>query len=111
MNYQVTLRVPTEKGQWIPVGGKHVVPWDNRDLILASCGWAVLNQDAIESASTFLPILQKGILELTLRRDRYTIFEARHGLGTLKETLEFYQELFGDCKGHPFSQLYGAITG
>ncbi|MBW7571990.1 hypothetical protein [Caproiciproducens faecalis] len=110
MKYQVFLRVYTKEGQWISVGEKHPIVWTVRDLISASCGWTVLNQENIGSAKAFIPLLQRGIIELTHHESDYSNFEAMHGLGTLKDTLEFYRDLLNDCIDHPFCELYGVVT-
>jgi hypothetical protein len=110
MKYHVLLRVHANDGQYIPVGEKHSVVWETRDLISESSGWIALNQDVIGPAKAFIPMLERGILELTHHASDYFRFEAMHGLGTIKETLEFYYDLLNDCKAHPFSELYGVIS-
>lgn len=95
---------------WVTMGDPHTIPWDNRDLIAASSGWSVMNQQAISPASVLVPNLEKGILELTNRPDSYMEFEVKHGLGTIKDMLLFYRGLLQDCREHPFTELYGAIV-
>jgi hypothetical protein len=92
------------------MGESHTVPWENRDLIAATSGWSVMNQEAISPASVLMPNLEKGIWELTNCPDCYVEFEVKHGLGTIKEVLLFYRGLLQDCLEHPFTELYGAIV-
>jgi hypothetical protein len=109
MKYQVLLRVYANDGQYIPIGEEHPVGWESRDLISESSGWTALNQDVIGSAKAFIPMLERGIWELTHHESDYSRFEALHGLGTIRETLGFYCDLLNDCKDHPFSELYGVV--
>ena len=110
MNYTVLLRLQLQEEKWITMGENHTIPWDMRDLIVASSGWAVLNQESAGQASALVPKLEKGILELTQSPYRYTQYEVSHGIGSIHETLVFYQGLLEDCLSHPFTEIYGNIV-
>ena len=110
MEYQVSLAVCSKDGTRIPVGGIHPICWDIRDLVSISTGWTVLNQENLGSANEFVPVLEKGIFELTNNENFYSIFEAINGIGTIRETLLFYRDLLHDCLDYPFSELYGVIA-
>ena len=60
MNYTVLLRLQLQEEKWITMGENHTIPWDMRDLIVASSGWAVLNQESAGQASALVPKLEKG---------------------------------------------------
>ncbi len=110
MDYRVFLRLQLQEGKWITMGDNHIIPWDMRDLIAASSGWSVMNQESSGLASALVPKLEKGIWELTESPNLYYNYEISHGLGTIRETLEFYQNLLQDCREHPFTELYGDIV-
>jgi phosphoribosyl 1,2-cyclic phosphodiesterase len=110
MKYGVLLRVHIPENNWITLGENHIIPWDNRDLIGASSGWDIMNEENMGLASALVPKLKKGIYELVHHTDSYSTFEIAHGVGTTRETLEFYQELLKDCQEHPFTELYGCIV-
>lgn len=109
MQYCVLLQLKIEENQWIHAGETHVVPWDFRDLIAASSGWIILNEENFGPANDFIPRLQKGVLELSQNPNSYKRFEVRHGFGTIQDTLLFYEGLLSDCKDHPLFDLYGYI--
>lgn len=110
MNYSISLRMKLQEGKWVPMGETHLVPWDNRDLIAATSGWSVMNDEVINPVSVLLPNLEKGIWELTNCPSCYMQYEVKHGLGTIEETLKFYRSLLQDCREHPFTELYGSIV-
>lgn len=110
MVYQVSLGIYSKDGTRIQVGGIHPICWDIRDLVSVSTGWTVLNQENLGSANEFVPVLEKGIFELTNNEKSYSIFETIYGIGTIRETLLFYRDLLGDCRNYPFSNLYGVIA-
>lgn len=110
MEYRVSLGVCSKDGTRFPVGKIHPICWDNRDLISVSSGWTVLNQENLGSANDFVSVLEKGIFELTNNEKCYSIFETTYGIGTIQETLLFYQNLLCDCLDYPFSNLYGTIA-
>lgn len=109
MNYCVSLRIQLDGNQWMTVGKNHVIPWNVKDLIMASSGWTVINDDTAGAADSLTSNLQKGILELTNCPDRYIHYEVEHGIGTIKEVLKFYEGLLKDCKDHPYTKVYGQI--
>lgn len=109
MKYRVILQMDLSDSQRISLGNDHVFLWDTRDLIAASSGWIVLNQEDIGPAQSFIQLLERGILELTQSADSYQKYEVLHGLGTIRDTLRFYRELLEDCKEHPYTELYGQI--
>lgn len=110
MIYSVLLRMQLQEDNWITMGEDHRISWDIRDLIEASSGWSVINDESMGLASSLAPRLEKGIWELTQNPDQYTHYEILHGLGTIRETLSFYQKLLQDCKDHPFTELYGNVV-
>lgn len=110
MKYCFYLRLKIQDGNWIKVGESHEIDWDNRDIIKASSGWLIVNQDEMGIASEFIPKLYKGICELTYSPDSYTDFELNHGLGTIKNILDFYEGLLRDCRQYPYTELCGHIA-
>lgn len=110
MYYHIILRIKLKDDDWMTIGNEHKIPWDTRNLIEASSGWTMLNQQSVGAASAFIPYLEKGILELTNSESDYLDYEVQHGLGTIRDTLEFYKTLLEDCKAHPYSELYGNIV-
>lgn len=110
MNYNVLLRLQLQEGKWITLGENHIISWDSRDLIAASSGWAFINQESAGLASSLVPKLEKGIWELTQSPGLYAEYEISHGMGTIRDTLEFYKNLLQDCKDHPFTELYGNVV-
>lgn len=111
MKYRFYLRLNIPDGNWIKVGKDHEIQWDNRDLIKASSGWLIVNQEKVGMASDFVPKLHRGILELKNSTDAYSEYELHHGLGTIKNVLSFYEKLLQDCQQYPYSELYGCIAG
>lgn len=110
MIYHISLRIKTPEGNWLTLGEDHKILWDIRDLIAASSGWTVLNQQSVEPADSVIPLLEKGILELTGSENAYDRYEALHGPGTIREALDFYRKLLQDCRDYPFTELYGSIA-
>lgn len=110
MEYQVSLGVCSKDGTRFPIGRIHSICWDSRDLISVSTGWTPLNEECIGPANDFVSILEKGIFELTNHENSYFIFETTYGIGTIRETLLFYQSLLCDCQNYPFSDLYGTVV-
>lgn len=92
------------------LGKSFKILWENRDLIAASSGWIVFNQESIAPADSLIPTLEKGIFELTQRQNVYRGYEIKHGIGTVQETLDFYRELLAACKERPYAELYGKIV-
>lgn len=109
MKYRVFLRMQMQEDKWMTMGESHIIPWDIRDLVAESSGWAIMNQQSSGLASALVPELQKGILELTQSPHVYNNFEIAHGLGTIKDVLQFYKELLQDCQRYPYTELYGSI--
>ena len=110
MDYCVSLRVKMKELEWITMGRNHCIPWTVGELVAASSGWTVINEEPMGLACSLVSDLQKGIMELTEHRDTYIGFEVKHGMGTIQEVLEFYQDLLKDCKEYPFTEVYGAIV-
>ena len=110
MKYQFYLSLKIQDDKWVKLGEGHDILWDNRDLIKASSGWMIVNQEKLGAASDFVPKLRRGIYELTYSTDNYRNYELDHGLGTIKNVLHFYEELLTDCKEFPFTQLCGGIN-
>lgn len=109
MNYLVSLQIQGNNNQNIRLGETHSILWDTRDLIYASSGLAVFNQQDIGPAKAMIPILEKGILELSQNTSSYARYDILFGLGTVKDVLEFYRGLLSDCMAHPYMELYGCI--
>jgi len=110
MKYSFSLRLKIQEEKWIVMGDKHIITWEIRDLITASSGWFIIHQGSKKFASELIPILQKGIFELTELRQKYNIYEALHGLGTIESVIKFYKELLVDCLQYPYTELYGCVT-
>lgn len=110
MNYRVFLRVKIRGDHWVTMGEGHSILWDIRSLIEASSGWTVLNQENIGPADSFIPLLEKGILQLTQCANSYHDYEISYGMGTINDALVFYRNLLKDCKAYPFTELYGCIV-
>ena len=110
MKYQVTLRVQLQEEKWVAMGEDHIILWDIRDLVAASSGWVVLNQKNIGLADAFIPVLEKGLWELTQHTHVYDDYEISYGPGTISDTTIFYRNLLKDCKEHPFTELYGSVV-
>lgn len=111
MKYRLYLRVKLQDDAWVKVGQNHEIQWDNRDLIRASSGWLIINQDKIGMASDFVPKLHRGIMELQNSFDSYREYEIIHGLGTIKRVLSFYEQLLKDCQKYPYTELCGCVAG
>lgn len=110
MKYRLYLRVRMQDDKWVKIGKNHEIQWDNRDLIKASSGWLIINQDKIGMASDFVPKLHRGIMELQNSQDAYREYEMIHGLGTIKSVLSFYEELLSDCQRYPYTELCGCVS-
>lgn len=111
MKYRFYLRLNIPDGNTVHVGEIHEIQWDTRDLIKASSGWLIVNQEKVGIASDFVPKLYKGILELKNSSEAYTEYELHHGLGTIKNVLSFYEGLLHDCQQYPYTELCGVIAG
>lgn len=110
MKYRFYLRLKVQDDNWINVGKNHEIQWDSRDLIKASSGWLIINQERIGTASDMVPKLHKGIFELKSASEVYMEYELNHGLGTIKNVLSFYEELLQDCKQYPYTELCGCVA-
>ena len=111
MKYRFYLRVRLQNDSWVKVGESHEIQWDIRDLIKASSGWLIVNQEKIGMASDFVPMLHKGIMELQNSSDTYREYEMTLGLGTIKNVLSFYKGLLHDCQKYPYTELCGCVAG
>lgn len=109
MKYGFSLRLKLQEKKWMVMGEKHIISWEIRDLITASSGWFIIHQDRAKLASELVPILRKGILELTQPNQKYSIYEALYGYGTIESVLKFYKELLYDCLQYPYTELYGYV--
>lgn len=110
MNYSVSLRIKVDGNRWMTVGKDHVIPWNVKDLIMASSSWTVINDDTANEAESLIANLQRGILELTNSPDQYIHYEVEHGIGTRRDVLEFYKGLLKDCKEYPYARIYGHVV-
>jgi len=110
MKYRFYLRLNVSDGNSVKVGEIHEIQWDTRDLIKASSGWLIVNQEKVGIASDLVPKLYKGILELKNSSETYTEYELNHGLGTIKNVLAFYEGLLKDCQQFPYTELCGCIA-
>lgn len=110
MKYRFFLRLKIQENQWVLMGDNHIIAWDIRDLIKASSGWFIINKETVGLAFTLVPILQKGILELTQSPQIYANYEILHGLGTIENTLKFYHDLLEDCQQYPYTELCGCVN-
>lgn len=111
MNYRFYLRLNIPGENWVSVGESHEIHWDNRDLIKASSGWLIINQEKMGMASDFVPKLHRGILALKNSSETYAEYELSHGLGTIKNVLAFYEKLLRDCQQYPYTELCGCVAG
>lgn len=109
MQYQVSLGKKLEDGGRVTFGALHTLPWDLRDLIELSSGWTIVNHQRADFASELVPKLEKGIMELSNRREAYSFFQVKHGMDTIDDTVNFFHGLLGDCKDYPFAELYGEV--
>jgi hypothetical protein len=110
MKYSVSLRMQVQEKEWVTLGDNHVISWNYRDLIAASSGWVLMNQNDSGLATALLPKLNKGILELTDSPNKYTDYEISYGPGTIREVLEFYKGLQTDCHEHRYTEVYGSVV-
>ncbi|MEL7654662.1 MAG: hypothetical protein AAGU75_01995 [Bacillota bacterium] len=110
MKYRFYLRLKVQENNWVKVGSDHDINWDNRDLVKASSGWLIVNQEKVGTASDIVPKLHKGILELKNASENYSEYELNHGLGTIKNVLTFYEKLLQDCQQYPFTELCGCVA-
>ena len=110
MKYRFYMRLNIPDGNSVKVGNIHEIQWDTRDLIKASSGWMIVNQEKAADASDLIPKLHKGILELKNSSEAYFKYELNHGFGTIKNTLAFYEDLLQDCKQYPFAELCGTVA-
>jgi hypothetical protein len=108
--YRLYLRVRLQDDNWVIVGESHEIQWDTRDLINASSGWFIVNQDKIGMASDFIPKLHRGIMELQNSSETYRDYEMMLGLGTIKNVLFFYKGLLNDCQKYPYTELCGCVA-
>lgn len=110
MKYSFFLQLKMQEGKWITMGKSHIISWDTRDLITESSGWFIINQDRMRLASELVPMLLKGIFELTHSSQDYVIYEILHGFGTIQSVLQFYKDLLSDCQQYPYTELYGCVN-
>ncbi|MCI1966336.1 MAG: hypothetical protein LKJ17_09460 [Oscillospiraceae bacterium] len=110
MQYRVVLRIQVQENHWIKVGDDHKTLWEIRGLIEDTSGWVLLNQEKLGSTESLVPMFEKGILRLQNSPDSYLSYEAIGGMGTIQNTVEFYQNLMKDCREHPYAELYGEIA-
>jgi hypothetical protein len=111
MKYRFYLRLKLKDDNLINVGNPHEIQWEIRDLIKASSGWLIVNQEKFGIASDFVPKLHKGIWELQHDSESYMEYELHYGLGTIKNVIKFYEELLSDCQQYPYTELCGCIAG
>lgn len=109
MNYRVVLRIKVEEEKWIQVGSNHEIPWEARGLLQVSSGWIVLNQQSLGSASSLIPLLERGALVLTRSPESFLSYEVDCGPGTIRDAIAFYRGLVEDCRAYPYAELYGEI--
>lgn len=109
MKYNLFLQLEIQKGKCISMGENHIISWDVRELIRATSGWYIFNQNPIGSSCELIPILIKGIFELTYSSKLYDIYDAIYGIGTIKDVLQFYISLLDDCKKYPYTKIYGSL--
>lgn len=110
MKYQFFITWKVQENNWVVMGEKHVIPWDVRDLISASSGWFIVNEGCIGKASVMIPMLQKGLTQLTDSAVDYADYETRHGLGTIENVRVFYESLLRDCMRYPNYELCGSMV-
>ncbi len=109
MKYRIFLRMKIQESNWMTMGDNHIILWNIRDLIAASSGWFIMNEESVGLACALIPKLQKGILELTQSSNTYANYEISHGMGTIQDVLDFYKDLLKDCQQHPYTELFGSI--
>lgn len=51
------------------------------------------------------PKLEKGVFNLINGPERFSLFELKHGIGTIDAMLEFYSGLLKECREYPFAEL------
>lgn len=110
MNYHVILQMEKAKNEWMDLGQEFVFPWDTRDLIEASSGWVVVNEQNYGFANDLVSELEKGILELMRNKDFYMQYEVLHGIGAIRDTLQFYRDLLKACREYPYAHVYGSVN-
>jgi hypothetical protein len=109
MKYRFYFRLKLQDENWVKIGEDHIIQWDVRDLIKASSGWQIINQEKVGSATDLVSKLRRGIIELREHPDTYLEYERQHGLGTIKNVIAFYESLLNDCQKYPFSELCGGV--
>jgi len=113
MKYRISLKLRIENDseeKVVQVGESHEFLWDHRDLIKASSGWLIVNQDRLGIAADIVPKLHRGIYELKNSADHYREFELNSGFGTIKNILAFYESLLEDCQQYPYAELHGSVV-
>ena len=111
MKFQIVLGKKVENDGWIGLGTPHLVPWEIRDLAEASAEWTMINQSEAVAATRLIPKLEKGIFNLMNRREHYSLFELKHGMGTMDTMLKFYSGLLKECREYPFAELCCKVVG
>ena len=71
MRYRFYLRINLPEGNSVRIGENHEIQWDNRDIISASSGWLIVNQEKVGMASDVVIKLYRGIQELKNSPDNY----------------------------------------
>lgn len=93
MSYDVSFRVKIEGlNKYIKVESVANITYNVRELIKQSSGWDIKNEDENGFVKDWIPMIEKGIEELTNNPDKYKQYEAETGWGTVEGTLKFYKK-------------------
>lgn len=111
MQFQILLGKKVENDQWLSLGTPHYIPWEMRDLAEASAEWTMINQSEDAAVAGLIPKLEKGVFNLMNRSEHYSLFELKHGIGTVDTMLEFYSGLLKECREYPFAQFTCTVIG
>ena len=106
MSYDVSFKVKTkEADRYRELEDPELDTWINytsntAKIIEKVCGSFPSKWDD-KKASELIPILEKGISELTEHPEKYKIYEPRNGWGNIPGTRNFLGDILNVCRKHP----------
>lgn len=106
MSYDITLQAKIEGiDKYLDIDTDVNTTYNVRELIEKSSGWKIKNCELNGKAEDLMPLIQKGISELTNNPNEYKKYESSNGWGTVETTLYFYERLLEYLVEYPYAYV------
>ena len=95
MSYDISFKVKVEgTNKYVEVGDCNAnITWNVHEIITRSTGLEWKNEENNGLCVDIMPYIEKGYNELLSNHDKYKLYEAENGWGTVSGTIRFFKNI------------------